>query len=43
MYKELSVGQFTSTGPLTCWTMIPIFRGVGLGKQNARIIYLNII
>ena len=27
MFLEYSVGQFTSQGPLTCWTMSPIFRG----------------
>ena len=28
VFLELCVGQFTSTGPLTCWRMVPIFRGL---------------
>jgi hypothetical protein len=27
VFMEMCVGQFTSSGPLTCWTMAPIFRG----------------
>lgn len=30
VFLEMSVGQFTSTGPLTCWKMVPLFRGIGL-------------
>ena len=26
-FMELSLGQFTSNGPLTCWEFAPIFRG----------------
>jgi SNF family Na+-dependent transporter len=26
-FLELSLGQFTSASPLTCWTMAPFFRG----------------
>ena len=34
-------GQFRSTGPLTCWTMVPIFRGIGL-SMNIVNAYTNI-
>jgi SNF family Na+-dependent transporter len=30
---EMSVGQFTSTGPLTSWRMTPLFRGIGLSMN----------
>ncbi|CAF0707880.1 unnamed protein product [Brachionus calyciflorus] len=46
VFLELSVGQFTSTGPLTCWRMVPIFRGVGLSMNivNGYLsIYYNMI
>jgi hypothetical protein len=33
VFLELAVGQFTSTGPLTCWTMTPLFRGIGLSMN----------
>ncbi|CAF0889150.1 unnamed protein product [Brachionus calyciflorus] len=33
VFLELGVGQFISTGPLTCWKMIPIFRGIGLSMN----------
>jgi hypothetical protein len=26
-YLELAIGQFTSSGPLTCWDFAPIFKG----------------
>lgn len=29
-FMELSLGQFTSEGPLTCWQMAPIFKGRSL-------------
>ncbi len=41
VFLEMSVGQFTSTGPLTCWKMVPIFRGIGL-CMNIVNGYLNI-
>lgn len=28
-FMELSLGQFTSSGPLTCWEMAPWFKGIG--------------
>lgn len=30
-FLELSLGQFTSSGPLTCWECVPIFKGIGVG------------
>ena len=30
---ELSIGQFTSSGPLTCWKMAPIFQGTGSNRK----------
>jgi len=30
MLLELSLGQFTSSGPLTCWECVPIFKGIGV-------------
>jgi len=30
-FMELSLGQFTSSSPLTCWGMAPIFKGIGVG------------
>ncbi len=33
VFLELSIGQFTSTGPLTSWSMVPIFRGQYLLKK----------
>ncbi|ELT90268.1 hypothetical protein CAPTEDRAFT_225103 [Capitella teleta] len=30
-FMELSLGQFTSSGPLTCWECVPIFKGIGVG------------
>ena len=26
-YMELALGQFTSSGPLTCWNFAPILKG----------------
>ncbi|RNA14741.1 sodium- and chloride-dependent neutral and basic amino acid transporter B(0+) [Brachionus plicatilis] len=41
VFLELGVGQFTSTGPLTCWQMVPLFRGIGL-SMNIVNAYLSI-
>ena len=27
-FMELSLGQFSSNGPLTCWKFAPIFKGL---------------
>jgi len=46
VFLELCVGQFTSTGPLTCWRMTPIFRGIGLSMNIVNgylCIYYNMI
>ena len=40
VFLEMCVGQFTSTGPLTCWKMVPLFRGIGL-SMNIVNMYLN--
>ena len=29
-FLELSIGQFTSSGPTTCWKMARIFKGIGV-------------
>ena len=46
VFLELCVGQFTSTGPLTCWRMVPLFRGIGLSMNIVNgylCIYYNMI
>ncbi|XP_041363462.1 sodium-dependent proline transporter-like [Gigantopelta aegis] len=30
-FMELSLGQFSSSGPATCWNFAKLFRGIGLG------------
>jgi len=30
-YLELALGQFCSSGPLTCWQFAPIFKGTCSG------------
>ncbi|PAA47147.1 hypothetical protein BOX15_Mlig024827g2 [Macrostomum lignano] len=43
---ELSLGQFCSSGPLSCWEFAPLFRGVGVGMvivSGLVGIYYNII
>jgi solute carrier family 6 amino acid transporter-like protein 5/7/9/14 len=45
-FFELSLGQFTSAGPLTCWNMAPVFKGIGVGMTIVSFyvgIYYNMI
>ncbi|ELU04638.1 hypothetical protein CAPTEDRAFT_155040 [Capitella teleta] len=45
-FLELSLGQFTSSGPLTCWGCVPIFKGIGVGMMFVSgmvAIYYNMI
>lgn len=46
VYLEFVVGQFTSRGPLTAWTMTKISRGIGISMNIANtlyVIYYNLI
>lgn len=46
VFLELSIGQFTSTGTLTCWKMVPLMRGIGISMNFANSIigiYYNMI
>lgn len=47
MYLELSVGQFTSLGPMKAWCMVPLFKGVGLSmnilNSNSNTYYVMVI
>ncbi|OAF67264.1 hypothetical protein A3Q56_05011 [Intoshia linei] len=43
---ELTIGQFTSRGPLNCWEMAPLFKGIGVGMllvSGSVAIYYNVI
>ncbi|XP_074646895.1 sodium- and chloride-dependent glycine transporter 1-like [Tubulanus polymorphus] len=45
-FMELSLGQFTSSGPLTCWGFCPIFKGIGIAMvivSGLVCIYYNMI
>ena len=45
-FLEMSLGQFTSNGPLTCWKFAPLFKGVGVAQlvTNTMVaIYYNLI
>lgn len=45
-FFELSLGQFTSSGPLTCWEFAPFFKGVGVAMVTVSAlvgIYYNMI
>jgi SNF family Na+-dependent transporter len=46
VFLELCVGQYTSNGPLTCWQMCPLFRGLGISMNIVNfflLIYYNMI
>ncbi|CAH1783377.1 unnamed protein product [Owenia fusiformis] len=32
-FIELSIGQFSSSGVITCWEMVPLFRGIGVSMM----------
>ena len=32
-YMEASIGQFTSSGPMTCWKFAPLFKGTFMITQ----------
>jgi hypothetical protein len=38
---ELNIGQYTSRGAFSCWSLAPIFRGIGL-SMNVASFYLAI-
>ncbi|XP_064638944.1 sodium-dependent proline transporter-like [Lineus longissimus] len=45
-FLELSLGQFTSSGPFTCWSFAPMFTGVGVAMvivSGLVAIYYNMI
>ncbi|XP_064626053.1 sodium- and chloride-dependent glycine transporter 1-like isoform X2 [Lineus longissimus] len=45
-FLELSLGQFSSSGPLTCWRFAPMFTGIGIGMvivSGLVAIYYNMI
>ena len=35
-FMELSLGQFSSNGPLTCWEFCPIFQGKSVFSHKSR-------
>lgn len=45
-FIELSLGQFTSCGPLFCWEMAPFFKGIGFAMaivSSLLVTYYNVI
>lgn len=45
-FLELNLGQFTSQGPINCWKMAPIFKGLGFSMVIASFylcVYYNMI
>ena len=46
VFLELSIGQYTSTGTLGCWSMSPILSGIGISMNIANTlisIYYNML
>ncbi|KAL5013211.1 hypothetical protein ScPMuIL_007481 [Solemya velum] len=45
-YMEASLGQFCSSGPMTCWKFAPLFKGVGIAMvivSGLTSLYYNMI
>jgi solute carrier family 6 amino acid transporter-like protein 5/7/9/14 len=34
-YMEMSIGQFSSCGPVKCWQAVPALKGIGVGQSFA--------
>ncbi|XP_071947995.1 sodium- and chloride-dependent glycine transporter 2-like [Antedon mediterranea] len=45
-FLEVSIGQYSSQGPITCWRSVPLLRGIGYGMVMVSIyvgVYYNVI